>query len=178
MGFESLRREYRPEVVRVLFVGESRPAGGTFFYARDSLLYHATRDAFLEVYGEACGRESSFPEFLKRRGYYVADLCPEPVNKLPRAAREHAREKGIAPLASLITDATPSVVVVVMLEIVPYVTRALREATRNEQTPLAPIHQLPFPRSEHRARYVRELSALLREFDQAGTPAHEQGTSA
>jgi hypothetical protein len=29
--FEELGNHYKPDVIEVLFVGESRPAGGTFF---------------------------------------------------------------------------------------------------------------------------------------------------
>jgi hypothetical protein len=37
-SLESLRQSYRPQQVRVLFVGESPPAGGTFFYRANSNL--------------------------------------------------------------------------------------------------------------------------------------------
>jgi len=43
---DELRARYCPDVVRVLFVGESSPAGGTFFYAANSKLYFATKHAF------------------------------------------------------------------------------------------------------------------------------------
>jgi hypothetical protein len=43
---ERLRRRYRPARVRLLFIGESPPASGRFFYRQDSGLYGAIRDAF------------------------------------------------------------------------------------------------------------------------------------
>ena len=43
---ERLRRQYRPEHIRLLFIGESPPASGRFFYRRDSGLYRAIRDTF------------------------------------------------------------------------------------------------------------------------------------
>jgi hypothetical protein len=42
MTTEVLRGRYRPDVIRVLLVGESPPAGGTFFYAANYNLYRAT----------------------------------------------------------------------------------------------------------------------------------------
>ena len=37
--YENLRNHYKPDKVEVLFVGESRPQGGTFFYQGDSTLF-------------------------------------------------------------------------------------------------------------------------------------------
>lgn len=48
-GTELLRRRYLPKETRVLFVGESSPSGGTFFYAANSNLYFATEEAFLRI---------------------------------------------------------------------------------------------------------------------------------
>jgi hypothetical protein len=72
---EHLRLYYRPPEVRVLFVGESPPAGGTFFYAADSGLYRATRDAFYEAIPEA--RSGKFLERFAAYGCYLEDLCQE-----------------------------------------------------------------------------------------------------
>jgi hypothetical protein len=43
---ERLRLRYRPVLIRLLFIGESPPASGRFFYRQDSGLYRAIRDAF------------------------------------------------------------------------------------------------------------------------------------
>jgi uracil-DNA glycosylase len=43
---EATRARYHPEKVRLLFVGESPPASGRFFYNRDSGLYRAMLGAF------------------------------------------------------------------------------------------------------------------------------------
>jgi hypothetical protein len=53
---ERLRRRYRPDGVRILFVGEAPPASGRFFYQADSGLYRAVRDTF--VCPRACPREN------------------------------------------------------------------------------------------------------------------------
>ena len=44
--YENLRNNYKPNNVDVLFVGESRPQGGTFFYQENSALYRETKKAF------------------------------------------------------------------------------------------------------------------------------------
>lgn len=43
---QQAREDYLPDAVQVLFIGESPPAGGTFFYRANSGLYRATREAF------------------------------------------------------------------------------------------------------------------------------------
>lgn len=43
---DRFRDRYRPSYVVILMVGESPPAGDTFFYQADSNLFHATREAF------------------------------------------------------------------------------------------------------------------------------------
>ena len=42
---ESIRHSYRPNIFKVVLIGESAPAAGTFFYSGDSLCTY-TREAF------------------------------------------------------------------------------------------------------------------------------------
>jgi hypothetical protein len=163
LDFEKLRWEFRPARIRVLFVGESRPAGGTFFYAGNSLLFSATRKAFMRVYGEATG---SFLEFFKQRGCYLTDLCDEPVNKLPSSQRAQSRGRGISTLSRELAAALPQAVVIVMADIVPFVNDAIRETRITGPKPLT--RELVFPRTQHRVRYVQVLSEVLREFIDRG----------
>jgi hypothetical protein len=73
---ERLRRRFRPEKVRILFVGESPPASGRFFYQADSGLYRATRQAFLKAFPDL--RERNFLESFRDLGCYLVDLCEPP----------------------------------------------------------------------------------------------------
>jgi hypothetical protein len=158
---------FKPSLVRVLFVGESRPDGGTFFYAANSKLFFATEEAFAAAYAE-CPEEKEFLEFFRDKGCFLEDLCRAPVNKLPRDEREREHEKGIGPLARRVAEHDPRAVVIVMLGIVSHVRRALQEAAQKTKRPPAPIYALPFPRSEHKARYVRELTVVLRKLQDSG----------
>ena len=63
---ESKRREYKPSNTLVLFVGESPPANGTFFYCGDSNLAWYTREAFEAAFGEL-GGASQFLETFRDR---------------------------------------------------------------------------------------------------------------
>ena len=126
---EALRQGFRPDRIRVLFVGESPPANRTFFYQADSTLYHRTHEAFAAVFHEqVCGSGKAFLRFFQARGCYLEDLCTEPVNQLPRAERRRAREAGVASLAKRLAAFQPEVVVVAMEGIQKHVKQAARQA--------------------------------------------------
>jgi len=42
--YKALRLSYKPPQIKVLYVGESRPQNGTFFYLGNSILYKAIAD--------------------------------------------------------------------------------------------------------------------------------------
>jgi len=84
---EALRARFQPERIRILFVGESLPAGGTFFYNGDSNLVRYTCEAFAAALGTPDGARS-FPSVFRDHGCYLVDLRREPVNGLSRAERQ------------------------------------------------------------------------------------------
>jgi hypothetical protein len=161
---ERTRRGYRPDEVRVLFIGESPPAGGTFFYYANSKLYDATREAF-EAAIPALRRADDFLEAFKRLGCYLEDLSPVPVNHLDLKDREQRRQRralraeGIKPLARRMRLRPPLVVAPVVLDMVN--TGDIAETLRLAGHADVERADLPFPR-RHRDRYVDELTAHVR----------------
>jgi hypothetical protein len=162
---EALRRSFLPEAVRVLFVGESPPAGGRFFYAADSALYRAMRDAFA-VALPGCGED----EFLRRfaaLGCYLDDLCLEPVNQLVEPGdagvrrRLAARHEGEGRLATTIAMLRPRVIIVLLKAIAANVARAARLARCEELE----RHVVTYPGRWYRTRlaFRAELVPLLEE---------------
>jgi hypothetical protein len=123
---ERTRRRYRPTDIRVLFVGESPPARGTFFYCANSNLYNATREA-LEAAIPALREEPDFLDAFERLGCYLEDLRDQPVNHLDMRdpKRLQARTAGVTPLARRMKHWSPQVVVVVMKAIASDVSKAL-----------------------------------------------------
>jgi hypothetical protein len=161
---EDVRQRFLPERVTVLFVGESPPAGGTFFYLANSKLYEATKEAFIRAAPDLV-RGSNFLERFAALGCYLDDLCLEPVNHLKmdnplaEAKRLRLREEGEEPLASRIRQCAPSAIVVVMKGIEANVRRAATSANFSSIV----IPALPFPSwKAHREQYVDELSNLVR----------------
>jgi hypothetical protein len=161
---ERTRRLYKPDRIRVLFIGESPPAGGTFFYYANSALYFATREAF-ETAVPGLRDEDDFLAAFQRLGCYLEDLSPVPVNHLDlgdreqRSERRAMRQEGIRPLARRMRSWSPTVVAPVVLDMVR--TGDIDEALRLAGHAAAERADSPFP-GRHRGRYVDELGTHAR----------------
>jgi hypothetical protein len=155
---ESLREQHKPKRVRVLFVGESAPAGETFFYSANSTLYYETQAAFERAVPVRDGRGGFRASFV-RLGCYLDDLCLAPVNQLPDRERERERLASVGPLAARVRDYTPEVVIAIgKTTAAPHVLTALEQAGLTH----LPFHRVPFPgRPEHKRAFHREMDAIL-----------------
>jgi hypothetical protein len=117
---EELRRSFRPVRITTLFVGESAPQSGRFFYCGNSSLFHGMKRAF--------GNRDTFLEDFKGKGFYLDDLVLKPVNKLERRERSRLRWASAARLAERLVEYKPKAIVVVMRAIKPMVQEAMRKA--------------------------------------------------
>lgn len=169
MYTEWLRGCYRPSDVRVLFVGESPPAGGTFFYAADSKLHRATKIAF-ETGVPDLLIDADFLADFKTLGCFLDDLCLGPVNHLKgtpdlKRQRKAAAIRGVDPLARRIRQAEPLAVVVVMKGIAANVCSAMDKAGAGALR----MRAFSFPaRPQHTEAYITEMSAYLVELRDHG----------
>jgi hypothetical protein len=154
---EKLRRRYLPLRVRVLFVGESPPSSGRFFYNEDSGLYRAVRDTLLRAIPSL--RDVDFLPAFHDLGCYLVDLCGEPVDHLKRKQRTYACQEGEAHLQRTIQRLKPEIIVTVVRSIAPNVRRVLESADWKGQ------HlELPYPGRwrHHRIVFEKELIPVLR----------------
>jgi hypothetical protein len=117
---EELRKSFYPDGITTLFVGESAPASGRFFYSGNSSLFRAMKRVF--------GNRETFLDDFKRMGFYLDDLVLTPVNKLERRERSRRREEAVPELAKRLVKYKPKAVVVVMRAILPRVRQAMRIA--------------------------------------------------
>jgi hypothetical protein len=149
---------FRPDQLRVLFIGESPPAGGKFFYDGNSKLYRVTRESFEEAI-PALRREPDFLEAFRGLGCYLEDLATRPVNGLADAERQRACAEGIGPLARRIRPYQSLAVTLVIKRI----ERPAREALLRAQLGDVPLNKLPFPgRLAHELAYRDQLANLVR----------------
>ena len=161
---ERLRRQYRPERVRLLFIGESPPASGRFFYCGDSGLYRAMRDAFQTI--DSFISDANFLWAFQTSGCYLIDLCPEPVDHLSPEQRRAACRAGEAQLSRTIARLQPLMIATVVRSIERIVTQAACRAGWH-----GPFMRLPYPGRWSRYRKVfhdalaeRVSQAWAREF--------------
>lgn len=154
----ALRAQYRPSTTKVLFVGESSPAGGTHFYRADSNLYRATREAFglgLSIADPPEGE--AFLAWFRDLGCWLVDLADYPVNRSREAERTNAVQAGVGTLARMIREVQPVRIVVLLRRIAPHVRRAAAAAEFDDLN----IDVLPFPTRQWRPVYVTQLAGVL-----------------
>ena len=154
-----LRRACRPARVGLLFVGESPPASGRFFYCGDSGLYRAMRDAF-----GAAGlsrEDETFLAAFQSAGCYLVDLCPEPVDRLDRVSRRAACQASEKSLARTIAQLQPTMVATLLRSIEPNVARAAAMAGWR-----GPFLHLPYPGrwSRFRDAFLETLLPVLKKW--------------
>ena len=153
-----LRARYRPSVTRLLFVGESSPAGGTHFYRADSNLYRATREAFGAAFAVGDPPEGdAFLGWFRDLGCWLVDVAERPVNRSTEETRTRVVGDGIPALARTIEAAEPERIVVVLRRIAPAVRKAAATAGFDDRA----IDVLPFPTRQWRPVYVNQLAGIV-----------------
>jgi hypothetical protein len=147
---EKLRHTFRPQPITTLFVGESVPDGGTFFYRQDSLLYRFMKDSF--------GGAANFLMEFKAKGFFLDDLVLYPVNKMEERERLEHRRKAVPSLARRMVDYRPSAVVIVMRAIEENVVDAMGKAGLSH----VPHFVTPFPSfPNNQRRFKADMAKVI-----------------
>ena len=165
--YDELRDNHRPDVVEVLLVAESPPDPGStdrrFFYSptldgKDNL-YRGVATALY-------GRETDFDltakatvlRRIQRDGFWLIDLCDEPVNHLPPSARRRALQDAVPDLVARAVAVAPTRGVIVCMTPVHRLVAAPLEAAG---VPVLHDTPLPFPMSWLRADFVEGFRHTL-----------------
>jgi len=156
MDIEKIRQSYRPLKVRILFIGESPPASGRFFYVSSNMTNH-TRKAFEMACGTTFKDEADFLGYFKKSGCYLDDLSHLPVNKLEHKERRQILQGCVPLLGQRIVEMDPEVIVVVLKRLERYVREAINQSGRQFE-----LHVLPFPGVGHQNRYIDGLRGILK----------------
>jgi len=151
------REEYKPEEIRILFVGESPPKGA-FFYdeAKGSNLGRATKEAFEKAFQMGFESYQEFLEFFKSQGCYLVDLFQERGKKIMCATKEE-KEEAEEQLKKFIAKHRPEIVVVVLKRICKHVEKAVKEAGVAVREV-----DLPFPFMHNKKNYIKGLIEILK----------------
>jgi hypothetical protein len=145
---ENLRRSYQPDRITTLFVGESAPHGGTFFYDQNSGLFREMRKAFRGG--------DSFLEDFKRNGFYLDDLASEPVNHLPKRDRISLLNQSISSFTQRLTKYKPVAIVVLLMSIRPMIIKAIGEAGLSFEP-----YWTPYPGFGNQPRFHKAMTEII-----------------
>jgi hypothetical protein len=155
LPYEKAREYYRPNKVRVLFVGESRPAEGTFFYHENSNLFRYTKEAFEQASGVPFNCAA-----FKRHGCWLYDVCGEPVNNLAHVERREKIKNGLPELEKILKQLKPEFVIAVKKgDFIELASPIILDAGFIVGST---FFSLPFPAYGNQHRFVRELVFTLR----------------
>lgn len=144
---EQARAHYRPKPIITLFVGESPPQSGKFFYYGNTALARYMSVALRAV---GLGDGGDFLDRFKGYGWYLDDLVLEPVNRLTRSQRTAACLRACVSLADRIAEYRPLAIVTIMLRIKDVVESAAVAAGSD-----APRFAVPFPGNGQQRRFLR-----------------------
>lgn len=153
---ERLRQSFRPPHIQLLFIGESPPASGRFFYSANSGLYRAMRMAFQLADPQV--DNDNFLAVFQQRGCYLTDLSQEPIDHLQPGRRRALREAGEKDLARQLKLFQPVMIAPVLRSIVSNVENAVLLAAWE-----GPTLQFPYPGrwSRHRDVFVEALVPVI-----------------
>jgi hypothetical protein len=134
---EAARAKFRPERITTLFVGESAPSSGDFFYYGNSAMTRHMQSAVQHSLG---GGGGDFLEGFKAYGWYLDDLVLTPVNNLTKSERRAKCLAAQKSLADRIVKYRPLAIVSLLRSIESIVNAAANAADSD-----APRFAVPFP---------------------------------
>ncbi len=148
-SIETIRLAFRPDRIMTLFIGESAPISGDFFYCGGTALERVMRSAIEGSLGSTSG---DFLGTFKGYGWYLDDLVLTPVDHLRGQARRAPCEAAPASLAERIAEYRPLMIVSLLRSICVDVEEAMKTANcRVEHI------NTPFPVNWHEKAFKTQM---------------------
>lgn len=155
--YEALREKYKPSSVDILYIGESRPQTGKFFYNANSNLYYNTKVAYEQLFEP---ETFTLVRFMKNRNW-LYDVCNIPVNGMGDGERKRNISSGIPNLILAIDKLQPKFIVVVKMG---FMVDLLKEPIEGcGYIENSSLYFLPFPANGWQAKYRNHLIKILKE---------------
>jgi hypothetical protein len=155
MDTEKVRVSYKPEKIKLLFIAESPPASGQFFYRRSMMTTYTSR-AFAQVFNRSFDSATDFLNFFQKKDCYLEDMTSTPVNKMSAVDREKTIEMGISQLTEKIRVYIPEAIVIMLRKIERYAKKAITSAGVT-----CPVYTLPFPGNGNQNKFIHGLIVIL-----------------
>lgn len=164
--YEDLRERYRPDVLRLLLVGESPPDPGKgyrrFFYAPTLIYDNLYRGVAAALYGHEPSvdpsAKSAVLDRLREDGVWLIDAVEEPIDKQSTPVRRREISAAAARLVERVQGLDPTVGVVICHGMV---FREVMPAMRRAGIRLLHERPIPFPLGNWRAQFVSEFRDAL-----------------
>ncbi|MFF1883416.1 hypothetical protein ACFVVC_18330 [Pseudarthrobacter sp. NPDC058196] len=160
--YSKLRKQWKPERVKLLMIAESAPADGgnavhrNFFYRSDRLgpdnLFRGVVAATYGTTSDALKQSGKRPwlERLRDDGFYLIDLASHPVNRLGPAEKRQVLRDAVVDCVARTRQLDPIGVVIVKANLYPLLAAPLVEAG----LPLLHDRPIPFPLGNTRAEFI------------------------
>ena len=147
---EALRRSFRPEDIKTLFVGESAPRSGKFFYTHNTGLYRAIKQAF--------NGSDDFLSGFKASGFYLDDLSLVPVNGMSPGERREQCKASIPSFSSRLREYQPASIVILLRSIDKWVREAAAQAKLQ-----VPVYSVTYPGRFQKLRetFQNEMAIII-----------------
>lgn len=149
---EATRARFRPQRITTLFVGESAPVSGDFFYYGNTSMSRHMQRAIETSLGEG----GDFLERFKNYGWYLDDLVLTPVNHLDKKQRIATCRAAQDSLTKRIVEYKPDAIVSLLLVIKNIVDAAAIAADSN-----AVRFAVPFPGMGQQGRFQAEMAIIV-----------------
>ena len=175
--YAQARARYKPRTIRVLFVAESPPSSGGFFYfsktiGKDHLFRETMKALSLWPLGHPLRKgldKTGLLEEFRSRGFFLIDTCDRPVDRLSPKARRISIAREAPSLARRAKKLDPDSIVIVKQTVYGPVRHALETAGLGDR--ILNTEPLPFPSHGNQRRYRLRLRRLIRNMNQVSRSA-------
>jgi hypothetical protein len=149
---EAARTRFRPERITTLFVGESVPASGDFFYFGNNAMLSYMQRAVEQALGEG----GDFLVRFKAYGWFLDDLVLTAVDQLATAERKAKCRDAQESLAARLAEYRPLAIVALLKSIEKNVDAAAIAAGSD-----VPRFAVSFPGMGQQNRFLAKMAAII-----------------
>ena len=165
--YAQAREKYQPHKIKILFVAESPPSSGGYFYFSETIgkdhLFRETMKALdLWPVSRPLRRGVDKRPLLERfrsNGFFLIDTCELPVDKLSTTERMTAVRRGAVGLASRVRRLNPAHIILVKNTVFRPVCQALEREGLGRR--ILNKTSLPFPSHGNQKKFRNNLRQMI-----------------